>query len=96
MARRRVSLEESFKTTFENAPSGPGNPLTETVLCVLLGMWWWLTGIPESATAPNGAADPAAARQTTARATAKDGWYQLDGRWYCEMHDGLYCKQCSS
>jgi hypothetical protein len=29
------------------------------------------------------------------RLPAKNGWYQEDGRWYCETHNTRYCKLCS-
>jgi len=96
MARRQVSLSESLKTTFENARASTSNPLTDATLCFFLGIWWWITGIPESETSPNEVPDVAAEQRAAARSTAKDGWYQLEGRWYCEAHDALYCKRCPS
>ena len=97
MARRRVPLGESVKTTFENAAGSPyGDPLRDSIACVFMGIWWWITGIPESETTSNAVPDIAAAQRLAARATAKDGWYQLDGRWYCEAHDARFCKRCSS
>jgi len=96
VARRHVSLSESLKTTFEHAHGSTSNPVTDATLCLFLGIWWWITGIPGSETSSNAAPDVATAERLAARATAKDGWYQLDGRWYCEAHDAPFCKRCSS
>lgn len=41
--------------------------------------------------------DSAAAQapRPSMRLPTKDGWYQENGRWYCEAHNTRYCKVCS-
>ena len=50
MSRKRVGLTESIKSTFENANATTSNPFTDVVVCVSLGVWWWITGMPETST----------------------------------------------
>jgi hypothetical protein len=90
VVRRRVSLGESISSTFENAAGSTSNPITDVIVCVLLGIWWWIAGIP------NGEQNVATPKRTSARSATTAGWYQQDGRWYCEEHNTLYCNVCSS
>lgn len=35
-------------------------------------------------------------KSASARFPGTAGWYQKNGRWYCEEHNVRYCKICSS
>ena len=53
-----------------------------------------LAGIPRSKTDSTGDYDGSPSAQV--RIPSKEGWYQENGRWYCEAHNTRYCKICSS
>jgi hypothetical protein len=43
-----VSLGESIKSTFENAEASTGFPFADGLVCVVVGIWYWIVGIPDS------------------------------------------------
>ncbi len=55
MTRRRVTLGKSIRSTFDNASdkSPTGNPIGDAIGFFLMGIWWWITGIPEPKSHPH-------------------------------------------
>jgi len=97
VARRRVALDQSIKSAFDNAPSFSalgGSFLGSAVGCFVMGIWWWITGVPASPNDPSPGSQVSSARRSSTRSPTRDGWYQQDGRWYCEAHDTPFCKVC--
>jgi hypothetical protein len=46
MARRRVSLKESFKLA-GSAASGGSDIDTSLLATIVFGIWWWIAGVPK-------------------------------------------------
>ena len=89
---------------------GPGDAIGATVAGVLVIGWPFfaagarrqrlrstehgLRAVQESETGSAGDSDRSPS--PLVRIPGKKGWRQENGRWYCEEHNTLYCKICSS